>query len=387
MRVAALIDTYEVFGAGRQLAPIGPALRARGVQQQVILFQRQGRPPSPYAAYLSALGAEHVVLPESGPTDVRVLRRVSDALATFDPDIVETHGYRTSAIVTALRAIGPRRWRWVAFFHGTTTENAKVRAYNWIDRRLMRRADRLVVMSQAHRAACAPLGDRVRVVYNAVLELPAIPEAPPVDLPGGFAEARSNGAVLLGVVGRLSSEKGVDVFLDACGVLANRDVPFRALIAGDGPDRQMLTARARTLGLADRVAFLGNVCDMGRLYRQIDCLVIPSRSEGLPNVLLEALNHDLPAVATHVGAIPEVLTDQRAGIVVPPQQPDALADGIRRALPLMRDPAAQAARAAAAQRFSLAARVDAHLALYDELVTLSPTPPSGAGSGVARRAA
>ncbi|HEY0778731.1 MAG TPA: glycosyltransferase family 4 protein [Gemmatirosa sp.] len=374
LRVAALIDTYEVFGAGRQLAPMGPALRDHGVTHRVLLFHRAGRERPPYASYLDALGADHVIVPEHGPADARVLKRTAAQLAAFDPDIVETHGYKPSTIVATLRAVAAPRWSWLAFFHGGTTENAKVRAYNWIDRRAMSRADRLAVMSLAHREAFAHLGDRVRVVYNAVAELPAPNGAPTLRVRELFCPTPAADEVVLGVIGRLSSEKGVDVFLDACRRLVDAGERFRAVIVGDGPDRMSLTARAAALGLDACVAFAGTLRDVAQVYRQLTCVVIPSRSEGLPNVLLEALDHDLPVVATRVGAVPEVLTDPLAGVIVPPVDPDALADGIRRAIALARTPGAASARASTVRLFSLDARVDAHLALYAELADTIGVP-------------
>ncbi len=358
---------------------MGPALRDRGVDHRVVLFHRAGRAPAPYAAYLDGLGADHVIVPEYGPADVGMVKRAAAALAAFDPDVVETHGYKPSAIVAALRAASTPRWRWLAFFHGGTTENLKVRAYNWIDRRAMARADRLAVMSSVHRDAFARMGTRVRVVYNAVAQLPRSPDSAALDVRGLFRPAPAADDAILGVVGRLSSEKGVDLFLDACRRLVDAGEQFRAVVVGDGPDRALLTARARALGLDAHVAFAGTVRDVGHVYGQLTCVVIPSRSEGLPNVMLEALDHDVPVVATRVGAVPEVLTDPLAGVVVPPFDPGALADGIRRGLALARTPGAAAARAATIRRFSLDARVDAHLALYAELATptvarVSPSP-------------
>jgi len=104
------------------------------------------------------------------------------------------------------------------------------------------------------------------------------------------------------------------------------------------------------------------------VYRRLDTLVIPSRSEGLPNVLLEALAADIPCVATDVGAIPEVLTDPNAGILVPPGSAEKLAAGIVAALALRHAPAAAPARRAAVDRFSLSHRVERHLALYQEVI-------------------
>lgn len=371
MRVAALIDTYQVSGPGRQLAAVATALRDRGVAVRVVMFHREGRPPAPYAAYLADAGVDHVVVPERGPVDAGLVRRTAQALAAFDPDVVQTHGYKPSAVAALLRTFQRPRWRWLAFFHGSTTENAKVRAYHWLDRQMMARADAMAVMSLAHRESFARLGGRVRVLHNAAIPLPAAEQPAPVDVRAGFDVPPRPGEAMLGVVGRLSSEKGVDIFLEACAQLLADGVPFRAAVVGDGPDREALLAQRARLGLGGHVTFTGAVRDVAQVYAQIDCLVIPSRSEGLPNVLLEALRHDVPVVSTRVGAVPEVLTDPKAGVLVQPGDPRALARAVVQGIALARDPGAAAARAATVQRFSLGARADAHVALYTELTASS----------------
>ena len=357
-RVAALIDTGETSGPGRQLAALARALEARGVELLVIMLQRRGRPSPPYAAYLERAGVRCLVLPERGRVDLRLIGRIGDVLADWKPDVVQTHSYKTTALAYALRLRGAR-WPWIAFFHGATSEDLKVKAYHWLDRRLMARADRIVVMSRAHARGFASLGDRVSVVHNAVIPLPSEAEALDVARAGA-----STVRPRLGVVGRLSPEKGVDVFLECCALLRARGATFSAVIAGDGPERQALEAQRDRLGLADVVHFLGSVRAVRSLYPQLDLLVIPSRSEGLPNVLLEALGADVPVVATEVGAVPEVLEDQDAGIVVPSESPSALADAIVRALPMKANRRCADARAATAARFSLARRAEEHLRLY-----------------------
>jgi glycosyltransferase involved in cell wall biosynthesis len=217
-------------------------------------------------------------------------------------------------------------------------------------------------MSRAHLAHFSRLGERACVVHNAVLELPAEPSR------GAGARMASGARPRLGVVGRLSPEKGVDVFLHACDALARQRVSFTAVVAGDGPARAELERLRDTLDLTARVDFVGAITDVASLYASLDLLVIPSRSEGLPNVLLEALRADIPVVATRVGAIPDVLNSPRAGLVVPPGSATALAEGIARALPLRSDPAARKARRKVVDRFSLQRRVAEHLRIYTEML-------------------
>ncbi len=171
----------------------------------------------------------------------------------------------------------------------------------------------------------------------------------------------------LGVVGRLSPEKGVDVFLQASHRLAERGIAHTGIIAGQGPAQARLERLCGDLGLADRIRFIGYQSDVQRLYGALDVLVIPSRSEGLPSVLLEALAADVAVVSTRVGSIPDVLRDGAAGVLVPPDSPDALADGIAAALAGLDSAETARARAEVARAYSQASRANALLSLYRDL--------------------
>jgi glycosyltransferase involved in cell wall biosynthesis len=358
LRVASLIDTAIVSGPGRQLTALASQLGERGVKLRVYMFQRAGRSPSPFIAYLERAGVEHVVLPDNGPLDIALLIRLGRSLRDWNPDIVQTHNYRMTVMAYLLKWTNPP-WPWIAFFHGSTNESWKVRLYNRIDAMLLPRADRLVVMSERHKRDFSAAGDRVRVIHNAILALPS--ESSPVKL----GAIRRPGVPLIGVIGRLSPEKGVDVLIEAVSLLPARSVSI--VLAGNGPARAALEQQAVALGVRSDIHFLGTVEDVGSLYSQLDLVVLPSRSEGLPNVLLEALSADVPVVATAVGAVPEVLADEAAGRIVAPGDPFSLAEAIRQSLEDGRSASAKRARAAAAERFSLEKRVCRHLSIYSEL--------------------
>lgn len=364
IRVAALLDTHIVSGPGRQLAALASALRERDIALTVVLFHRSGRVASPYPALLGQAGIPYRILEERGPTDLRLVGSLRRALDELGADILETHGYKPTTLAYLLRRSGCRL-PWLAFFHGATAENAKIRLYQWLDRRLMRTADHIVVMSAAQGDAYRRLGPPVSVLYNAVIPLAEEQGAAGVGAPATRLPADRP---RLGVIGRLSPEKGVDVFLEACAVVAARGGQFEALIVGDGPERGALEQQAGRLGLSDRVTFVGHCADMRPIYPAIDLLVLPSRSEGLPNVLLEGLRADRPVVATSVGAVPEVLFLAGSGLLVPPGDATALAHGIENGLATRHEPARRTARREVAERFSLAHRVEAHVDLYHDML-------------------
>ena len=172
---------------------------------------------------------------------------------------------------------------------------------------------------------------------------------------------------LVGVVGRLSPEKGVDVFLDALARLEARGVAATGVIIGDGPERVRLEQRAAALALGDRAQFTGRIEAMAAAYAALDLLVIPSRSEGLPSTLLEAMQAGLPAVSTRVGAMIELAAAYPGAItLVDKESPEALADGIVAGLARRERSDDAAARRQLLADLSIERRADRMLDVYGE---------------------
>lgn len=128
--------------------------------------------------------------------------------------------------------------------------------------------------------------------------------------------------------GRLHAKKGFDLLLAALAMLAARNIGFRATIAGDGDQRQRLRAEASKLGLAGRVSFPGWCDDVPALLATGDVFVFPSRQEGFPLTLLEAMASGLPVVATRIPGTDEIIADDSMGLLVPVDDAQALADAL-----------------------------------------------------------
>ncbi len=359
LRVAALIDTAVVSGPGRQLVAVAGELEQHHVETRLIMFHRRGRPAPSLPEYARARGIGCDVVDESGRLDVRVLGRVSRLVRGYGAHILQSHSYKPAAIAYLLH----RRLRipWVGMFHGTTLEDRRVRLYNWVDRQLLLRADRIVVVSPSQSNLFLGSAERLTVIPNAVLPAPA--PAAPLPVLEGVARPR------VAVIGRLSREKGVDLFLEAIALLRQRGFAGSGLIVGDGPDRIALESQAAALGISDRVTFLGHRTDIDVLYGQLDLVVIPSRSEGMPNVLLEAISADVPVVSTAVGAIPTVVGNRDGVLLVPAGVPDQLAEAIRRGLRVLRSAEAREGRAAIVREFSLERRARLLRSLYEGVVS------------------
>lgn len=128
--------------------------------------------------------------------------------------------------------------------------------------------------------------------------------------------------------GRLEEQKGQDVLLDALAEVRRRGLEFVAVLAGEGRQRAALEERARALGLEANVHFAGQVDDVGPLLAAADAVAMPSRWEGLPLVLLEALARGRPVVASAVGGVPEAVSDGEHARLVPPGDVPALAGAL-----------------------------------------------------------
>lgn len=367
VKVAALMDTVIISGPGRQLAAVIPPLRALDVEVVPVLFHRLPRPVPAYASYLDDRGIPYVMLRESGRGDLRLLGRLNTLLRDLAPDIVQTHSYRPTTLTWLLRRWRRQPWRWVGFFHGLTNENALVRTYHALDRRLLAGADRVVVMARPQLDLFRHCASRASVLANAML--PDAQQATP-----GDAALAGRLRVLprprIAVVGRLSQEKGVDIFLEGFAALTREGMSASAILAGDGPERQALEELASSLGIREQVTFLGHLPSTGVVYAESEMVVLPSRSEGMPNALLEALMADRPVVSTDVGAVPDIMAVAGTGVgsMVPRGDAAALARAMRFELERQPAPGAEAGRAVVREHYSLSHRVGALRMLYDEVL-------------------
>jgi glycosyltransferase involved in cell wall biosynthesis len=216
----------------------------------------------------------------------------------------------------------------------------------------------------------------------------SVPEARPVVIPFGAAvEPRGSGSAAtvreerapftLLFVGRLVERKGVHVLLEALARLSDAERPVRLEVVGNGPERPALEALANSLGLGERVRFRGFVAEaeLERSLAERDALVLPAvvdrkgDVEGLGVVLLEALAHGTPVIASAAGGITDIVRDRETGLLVPPGDAAALAEAIRayRDDPALRARLAQAGGAYVAQNFSWASIIDRLVALYERV--------------------
>jgi len=176
------------------------------------------------------------------------------------------------------------------------------------------------------------------------------------------------GAPLLGVVARLEPEKGHRVLIEAMPAILRAAPDTRLAVVGEGSEAESLAARADSLGVADRVLFTGRRDDVAALTADLTLAVLPSSREAQGISILEAMARRKPVVATAVGGIPEVVADGVSGLLVPPEDPSALAHALIRLArsPSLRQRLGDAGYEIVAERFSIDAQVHRIQELYDE---------------------
>ncbi len=268
------------------------------------------------------------ILEEStGP--MTLVRRLSAHLGEGRYDVLHTHKYKDT-VLAALASIGKVGLR-VRTVHGAPepfegTQALKMRLYSALDRFANRRlVDRVIAVSERLRIELTDAypEEKLRCIHNGIdVETHRSRSQKPIDREQ-LGVGRDEFAV--GVVGRLTAVKGIDVFLESARQIAQANPAARFVVVGDGPLRRTLERQAGEQGLSGRVIFLGHRDDAARLVGALDLLMIPSRSEGIPMVLLEALASETPVVASRVGGIPEVVEDRRHGLLCAPGDAGALA--------------------------------------------------------------
>ena len=206
------------------------------------------------------------------------------------------------------------------------------RAARWLLGRVARRVDAYIVLTPSLREAAQPFlrGARRLEMVPPGIDLdrfdPAAVEAAAV------RRLRGSASRVVGIVARLAEQKGIETLLDAIPRLLDAAPDTRALIAGDGPNRAALEARARRLGIAAAVDFLGYRADVEAIYAALDVMVLPSRHEGFGVAFIEAMAMGVAVVGTRVVGSVDAVRDGITGLLVPPDDPAALAAAILRLL-------------------------------------------------------
>ncbi len=359
-RLLLLIRSLEMGGAERQLVTLATGLRARGYDVTVATFYDRG----PLKTDLESLGIEVVSLGRRGRWDLlHQLIALTRIYRRERPAVVHTYADLANIFAAVLKIFFPS----VRLVWGIRASDLDRLQYGWasrfsfqIERHLASVPDLIIANSNSGRAFCIEQGypaEKISVIPNGV-DVRAFR----FDMRGRErlrAEwSIPQGAAVVGLVGRVDPMKDHHTFLKAAAALLSRREDMHFVCVGEGVLSQYVEgvrAQSEQLGLGERLHWIGMRNDMCAVYSALDVLCSSSITEGFSNVIAEAMACSVPCVVTHVGDSASIVGD--AGVVVPPRNPEALADGVVNVLSRIQ-PFRKAARARIADQFSLERLLD-----------------------------
>jgi glycosyltransferase involved in cell wall biosynthesis len=389
LRVLRIVTRLNVGGPARQILALEPAMARRRVRS-LLVSGTVNEDEADLADLLHYPDVRRVPRLQREPSPPRDLAALADLwliVVRYRPDVVHTHMAKAGTLgrAAALLARVPVR---VHTFHGHTlegyfTEKGKRRVVR-TERQLARFSSALVAVSRS--VADDLLGAGVGRPDQYRVMSPGLDLGPFLRIagPDGSVRARlgiPDGAPVIGFSARLVPVKAVNVFLAALEVVLTELPEAHAVIAGDGPEGERITA-AQSSAAGERIHWMGWLADMAAFYADVDVVALSSVNEGTPISLIEAAAAGRPVVATAVGGVPEVVIDGETGALVASGDHRALA---ARILGLARDPARRASMGAAARarsaRYSAETLADESLSLYRELIRKRRTGPADGTRG------
>lgn len=371
MRILHLIHSEGVYGAELILLYLAREQQRAGHEPLIGSMRDPGTPQTALEARAAAWGLRVVPIRIAPRPTPGVIRKLLRTVREHKPDVLHSHGYKADILLGPLprRARGPM----LATLHGWTGGPLFSRKwlYETLDRLALRRLDSVVVVTRSMLVLPALLRieeARRRVVENGIPPLAdRLVDVSSTALPETLVSFTTRSPTLV-AIGRLSAEKGFSQLLEAFGrARAEAGSHYQLLIVGDGPERARLASRIQALGLRETALLAGYVQGADRLLAEAAGFVMSSSREGMPLVLLEAMQWQVPILATAVGAIPEILNAGRYGRLVAPNDLGALTEGLRAMMSADSDAQVEAAHRTVSERLTSERMSRDYLAAYEAI--------------------
>ena len=334
IKVLALVEAEVVTSPAKILLNFGADCRD-SVDLTLVTFSRKQPGDATIAAKSSfTVAAEQFGIPvrfvtESSRFDLSIFKQLAHLIDELQPDIVQTNAVKSHFIVSLLRK---RTFQWIAFHHGYTSEDLKMRLYNQLGKFSLKRCNSVVTVCEPFAQQLQQQGikrDRISVVPNGIAIGFLEQNAELVREWRTRVNIEPDERVLVSI-GRLSPEKGHRYLIEAISAVVQsaKGLKLKLLIAGTGILEVRLAEMIKSAGLEKNIKLIGFCQDVKPLFMIADLFVLSSLSEGSPMVLLESMAARVPIVTTGVGGIPDLTADGQCAVLVPPGDVSSLSDAI-----------------------------------------------------------
>ncbi|HEV2647179.1 MAG TPA: glycosyltransferase family 4 protein [Acidobacteriaceae bacterium] len=366
MKVLHLISSGGMYGAEAVILNLSRALEQDSHRSILAVFANSTNPNLQLHEAAQQQGIESHPIACKGQLDRSAIRAIHHLATQIGADVIHAHGFK--ADIYAFLALRKRRIPLVSTCHTWYDTSFLVSFYGKLDRAVLRSYARVVAVSEEVRQRLLKAGVHDSNILKIRNGIDLHPFARPIPSPD--TAIQPNRELVVGLVGRLAWEKGIDILLAAAAKVIPQFPTVRFVIAGEGPDHEALQQTIHSLNLSNQVTLAGRRNDMPAVYASFDIMVSSSRQEGLPIAILEGMATGLPLVATAVGEVPTVVINNTTGLLIPAENPDRLAAAI---LELLRDPAKRACLGTAARQliatdYSAERMTTEYLHIYEQAI-------------------
>lgn len=368
-----------VGGAARQAVKLSRALRVRGVEACILTFRPRLRCPryelvdSVPVRYVDSL---YWLLRYRGVRRLEAMLRVGVLVAHLarhhrEYDVIHIH---TAATATGLAGVLAGRWLSKPTVLKITNSGERYDLHRFYKvsglpaarrlARFLRSASCVVALNEEASHQLVADGFHPKQIVH-------ISNGVNVDCVQPKPSYETSGSLSILYTGRLHTSKGLEVLLGALAQLPQAPT-WQCILVGSGPTHTALVRQSSTLGLKDRIIFTGEVADVTPYLQRADVFVLPSRTEGISNALLEAMAAGLPCVATDNAGNRRILTHGETGLLVPLGDAEALANNLASLLTntRLRERLGRAGRHLVETRFNITRVAEAYLGLYQQLTDI-----------------
>jgi glycosyltransferase involved in cell wall biosynthesis len=323
-----LRDTVEIGGPGKTIFETVNTIKKDKYNIHIGVFTRWAENnTTPFIKEARNKGYNLHLIKSFNQFDPLILVNTLFLVKKLNIHIIHSHEFLSDVISMCIGGI--TKIPIITTLHGWICNTRKDQLYVKLDQKIIKRFDRVIVVSEDIKKKLQNSGiseQKIAVLHNCIKS-------------AAFKKQGKKGYLneligvklkkpVIGTIGRLSAEKGHEDFIEAAGIVIKKGYSANFILVGDGPDRKKLQDKIDHLNLSKNIFITGYVNDIRKVYEDLDLMILPSYTEGLPNVILEALSMEVPVIATAVGGTPEIIESPEIGVLVPPRQPEQLANAI-----------------------------------------------------------